>query len=139
MFKLFKKNANIDNPIDLPIDKPVKKKRKSNKSIDKPIDKPVKRKKTKQVDNQVISITSNDKPNKGKKIIGNWIINDYCTRVKNIVSLGIKEKRKLVKDKEYKRKEYKRKEKIKYKIVNNTLVNAKKNDVGPNIINIHYN
>ena len=134
MFKLFKKNANIDNPIDLPIDKPVKKKRKSNKSIDKPIVKPVKRKKTKQVDNQVISITSNDKPNKGKKIIGNWIINDYCTRVKNIVSLGIKEKRKLVKDKEYKRKE-----KIKYKIVNNTLVKAKKNDVGSNIINIHYN
>jgi len=130
MFKLFKKTANIDNPIDLPIDKPVKRKRKSNKSIDKP----VKRKKTKQVDNQVISITSNDKPNKGKKIIGNWIINDCCTRVKTIVSLGIKEKRKLVKDKIYKRKE-----KIKYKIVNNTLIKAKKNDVGPSIINIHYN
>lgn len=76
-----------------------------------------------------------DKKQKNKKITGNWVLPSIQEHFDMVISAGIQEKRKLVKEKKFKKN---KKKKLRYNLVGKIFKKAKKSDKSKMLVNVYY-
>ena len=106
--------------------------KKSTKKATKKTSKKVTKKTSKRFSKKDITISKQDKK---ITIEGNWIIPNIFKHFTTLMSEGIAEKRRLIKEKKFKQNKNK---KLRYKLNDGKLKRAKKNDKGKEIVNVYY-